>query len=207
MHAADHPADHQGRRHQVRQDRGRHRLAGRRHDVAVRLLPVLDQRRGRVGHLLPQGLHRTASPGGDRRARAVGGRASRSGGRRSGRWRPMSPRWCTGRGDRSGAGGHRGAVRQGRRRALDARTLADATGELPGATVSVGHSARRTRWWRSDWWSRNAARRASARAAPRSTTSRSPTRRRCWRSEDFLHGQVALLRRGRKSLAAGRRSG
>ena len=46
--------------------------------------------------------------------------------------------------DGSGAGGLRGAVRQGRPvRALDARTLADATGELPGAEVSVGHVRRR----------------------------------------------------------------
>ena len=32
MHAADHAADHQGRRHEVRQDRGRRGLAGRRDD-------------------------------------------------------------------------------------------------------------------------------------------------------------------------------
>ena len=37
------PLDHQGRRHQVRQDRGRHRLARRRADQPVRLLPVLVQ--------------------------------------------------------------------------------------------------------------------------------------------------------------------
>ena len=51
---ADDPADHEGRRLEVRQDRERHGLAGPRHDVAVRLLPVLDQRRGRLGDLLPE---------------------------------------------------------------------------------------------------------------------------------------------------------
>ena len=44
---ADHAAGHQVGRHQVRQDRVRHGLARRRADLAVRLVPVLAQRRGR----------------------------------------------------------------------------------------------------------------------------------------------------------------
>ena len=44
-----HAADHQVRRHEVRQDRGRRPVAGPEHALAVRLLPVLAQRRGREG--------------------------------------------------------------------------------------------------------------------------------------------------------------
>ena len=47
VHALDHAADHQGGRHQVRQDRDRHRLARPRADEPVRVLPVLAQRRRR----------------------------------------------------------------------------------------------------------------------------------------------------------------
>ena len=42
---AVHPADHQGRRHQIRQDRGRHSVARQRTDQPLCLLPVLDQQR------------------------------------------------------------------------------------------------------------------------------------------------------------------
>ena len=70
---ADHPAAHRRptARSSARPSRQRD-LAGRRHDQPVRLLPVLAQRRGRLGGRLPQGLHRPR-PGGDRRARAPGG--------------------------------------------------------------------------------------------------------------------------------------
>ena len=44
-----HAAGDQGRRHQVRQDRGRRAVARPGDDVAVRLPPVLAQRRGREG--------------------------------------------------------------------------------------------------------------------------------------------------------------
>jgi tyrosyl-tRNA synthetase len=43
------PTGHQVRRHEVRQDRGRRPVARPGDDVAVRLLPVLAQRRGREG--------------------------------------------------------------------------------------------------------------------------------------------------------------
>ena len=65
-----HPAGHQGRRHQVRQDRGRRPVARPGHDVAVRLLPVLAQRRGRQGRRAAAHLHLPRS-GGDRGARGA----------------------------------------------------------------------------------------------------------------------------------------
>ena len=61
-------AGHQGRRHQVRQDRGRRALARPGDDVAVRLLPVLAQRRGREGRRAAADLH-LPLPRGDRGAR------------------------------------------------------------------------------------------------------------------------------------------
>ena len=51
----------QGRRHQVRQDRVRHHLARPGDDLAVRLPPVLPQRRGRQGGRLPQGVQPRAA--------------------------------------------------------------------------------------------------------------------------------------------------
>ena len=51
-----HSADHQGRRHEVRQDRGRRGVAGPSHDQPVRLLPVLVQHRRSRHRRLPQGL-------------------------------------------------------------------------------------------------------------------------------------------------------
>ena len=71
VHALATPADHQGRRHQVRQDRGRHRLARPADDLAVRLLPVLAQRRGRHRRQPAAGLH-LPHPRGDRGAGGVG---------------------------------------------------------------------------------------------------------------------------------------
>ena len=76
-----------------------------------------------------------------RRSRSWSGRCarSRSGGRRSGRWPPTSPRWCTGRRRprRSRPPARRCSARA-TRHALDARTLRDATAELPGASVPAG---------------------------------------------------------------------
>ncbi len=60
-----HATDHQGGRHQVRQDRVRHRLARPGSDQPVRVLPVLDQRRRPGRGRLPQGVHR-AAPRADR---------------------------------------------------------------------------------------------------------------------------------------------
>ena len=91
-----HPAGHQGRRHQVRQDRGRRGLARPDDDQPVRLLPVLDQRRrpgrGQLPALLqlPVAARRSRSW---RRRR----RSGRRPGWRSGRSPRSSPRWCTAR--------------------------------------------------------------------------------------------------------------
>jgi tyrosyl-tRNA synthetase len=91
--------------------------------------------------------------------------------------------------------------------ALDARTLADATGELPGAEVSVGTSVTDALVATGLVESRNAARRAIGDGGASLNNVRLADPERALTEEDFLHGRVALLRRGRKSLAAARRAG
>jgi tyrosyl-tRNA synthetase len=54
--------------------------------------------------------------------------------------------------------------------------------------------------------SRNAARRAIADGGASLNNVRLHDPEQVLTEEDFLHGRVALLRRGRKSLAAGRRA-
>ena len=66
----DQPAHHQGRRHQVRQDRGRSRLAEPRDALALRLLPVLAAGRRRRRRALPEDLH-LPGPRGDRAPRGA----------------------------------------------------------------------------------------------------------------------------------------
>ncbi|MEO5980708.1 MAG: tyrosine--tRNA ligase [Pedococcus sp.] len=89
---------------------------------------------------------------------------------------------------------------------LDARTLGDATGELPGGELSVGMSVTDALVAVGLVDSRNAARRAigDGGASLNNVKLTDPERR--LEEDDFLHGEVALLRRGRKALAAGRRS-
>ena len=89
---------------------------------------------------------------------------------------------------------------------LDARTLADATGELPGADVPVGTSVTEALVAVGLVESRNAARRAIADGGASLNNTRIIDPEQVLRDVDFLHGQVALLRRGRKSLAAARRA-
>ena len=69
VHALDDAAAHQGRRHEVRQDRGRQRLARPGDDLAVRVLPVLAQRRRPGRRRLPQGASRSAAATRSRRWR------------------------------------------------------------------------------------------------------------------------------------------
>jgi tyrosyl-tRNA synthetase len=88
--------------------------------------------------------------------------------------------------------------------ALDARTLDDATGELPGGEVSVGMSATEVLVAVGLVDSRNAARRVIGDGGASLNNVRLTDPERPLVDADFLHGQVALLRRGRKSLAAGR---
>ena len=86
VHALAHAADHQGRRHEVRQDRGRHRLARPGADLAVRLLPVLAQRRRPRRRRATCGASRSASARGDRGARGGDRRAARGPRGASARW-------------------------------------------------------------------------------------------------------------------------
>jgi tyrosyl-tRNA synthetase len=90
--------------------------------------------------------------------------------------------------------------------ALDARTLQDATAELPGGAVAPGDSVVDALVATGLVESRNAARRviADGGASVNNVKVRDPEA--LLTEDDFLHGQVALVRRGRKSLAAARRS-
>ncbi|TPG19908.1 tyrosine--tRNA ligase [Pedococcus bigeumensis] len=88
--------------------------------------------------------------------------------------------------------------------ALDERTLADATGELPGGEVAVGMSVTDALVAVGLVDSRNAARRAIGDGGASLNNVKLTDPEHQLEAADFLHGRVALLRRGRKSLAAGR---
>jgi tyrosyl-tRNA synthetase len=88
--------------------------------------------------------------------------------------------------------------------ALDERTLADATGELPGGEVAVGMSVTDALVAVGLVDSRNAARRAIGDGGASLNNVKLTDPEHQLVASDFLHGRVALLRRGRKSLAAGR---
>jgi len=87
---------------------------------------------------------------------------------------------------------------------LDARTLTDATAELPGGMVQVGSSVVDALVAVGLVDSRNAARRAIADGGASVNNVKVTDPEQVLGSQDFLHGRVALLRRGRKSLAAAR---
>jgi tyrosyl-tRNA synthetase len=89
--------------------------------------------------------------------------------------------------------------------ALDPRTLRDATGELPGGELSVGMSVTDALVAVGLVDSRNAARRAIGDGGASLNNVKLTDPEQVLGEHDFLHGSVALLRRGRKSLAAGRR--
>ena len=89
--------------------------------------------------------------------------------------------------------------------ALDPRTLGDATGELPGGELSVGMSVTDALVAVGLVDSRNAARRAIGDGGASLNNVKLTDPEQVLGEHDFLHGSVALLRRGRKSLAAGRR--
>jgi tyrosyl-tRNA synthetase len=88
---------------------------------------------------------------------------------------------------------------------LDERTLADATAELPGGEVAVGMSVTDALVAVGLVDSRNAARRAIGDGGASLNNVKLTDPEQQLEVADFLHGRVALLRRGRKSLAAGRR--
>ncbi len=90
--------------------------------------------------------------------------------------------------------------------ALDAATLRDATAELPGGVVSVGASVTDALVAVGLVESRNAARRAIGEGGASLNNVKLSDAEQPLGEQDFLHGRVALFRRGRKSLAAGRRA-
>jgi tyrosyl-tRNA synthetase len=88
--------------------------------------------------------------------------------------------------------------------ALDERTLVDATEELPGAAVAAGTSVVDALVAVGLVDSRNAARRTIGEGGASVNNTKVADPERVLGADDFLHGRVALLRRGRKSLAAAR---
>jgi len=90
-------------------------------------------------------------------------------------------------------------------RALDAATLADATDALPGATVEPGVAVVDAFVAAGLVDSRNAARRVIADGGAFVNNGRVASADAVLADEDFVNGRVALLRRGRKALAAARR--
>ena len=90
--------------------------------------------------------------------------------------------------------------------ALDARTLRDATAELPGASVPAGTPLVEALVASGLVESRNAARRVLGEGGVSVNNVKVSDLEAQLTEQDFLHGQVALLRRGRKSLAAARRA-
>lgn len=91
-------------------------------------------------------------------------------------------------------------------RALDAGTLRDATAELPGGGVAPGDSVVDALVATGLVESRNAARRVITDGVVSVNNIKVTDPAAVLAADDFLHGQVALLRRGRKSLAAARHS-
>ena len=89
--------------------------------------------------------------------------------------------------------------------ALDAGTLRDATSELPGAELAPGDSVVDALVATGLVESRNAARRVISDGGASVNNVKVSDLEAVLSADDFLHGQVALVRRGRKSLAAARR--
>ena len=89
---------------------------------------------------------------------------------------------------------------------LDVATLRDATAELPGAEVAPGVSVVDALVATGLVESRNAARRVISDGGVSVNNVKVTDLEAALTADDFLHGQVALVRRGRKSLAAARRS-
>ncbi|MFW5470043.1 tyrosine--tRNA ligase [Knoellia sp. CPCC 206435] len=90
--------------------------------------------------------------------------------------------------------------------ALDASTLRDATAELPGGEVSPGMTMTDALVAVGLVESRNAARRAIGDGGASVNGTKVTDPEMTLRDEDFLHGAVAILRRGRKSMAAARKA-
>ncbi|WP_392541864.1 tyrosine--tRNA ligase [Oryzobacter telluris] len=89
-------------------------------------------------------------------------------------------------------------------RSLDARTLREATAELPGGEVAVGTSLVDALVAVGLVDSRNAARRAIGEGGASVNGEKVTDAQHVLTEGDLLHGEVVVLRRGRKNLAAGR---
>ncbi len=92
-------------------------------------------------------------------------------------------------------------------RALDAGTLRQATAELPGGVVAVGDSLVDALVAVGLVDSRNAARRAIGEGGASVNGEKVTDADRVLGDADLLHGEVVVLRRGRRNLAAGRVQG
>ena len=90
--------------------------------------------------------------------------------------------------------------------ALDAATLRDATAELPGAAVARGTSVVDAFVAAGLAESRNAARRTIGEGGASVNNVKVTDPDALLADADFLHGQVAVLKRGRRNLAAARRA-
>ncbi|MEO5609615.1 MAG: tyrosine--tRNA ligase [Ornithinibacter sp.] len=88
--------------------------------------------------------------------------------------------------------------------ALDARTLEDATAELPGGRVTVGMPVVEALVAVGLVDSRNSARRAISDGGASVNGTKVRDVERVIEPADVLHDRVVVLRRGRKALAAGR---
>ncbi|CCH76376.1 Tyrosyl-tRNA synthetase [Nostocoides japonicum T1-X7] len=89
--------------------------------------------------------------------------------------------------------------------ALDADTLSDATAELPGAVLEPGVSVVDALVAVGLADSRNAGRRTVGEGGASVNGRKVTDADQILAPEDFLHGRVAVLRRGRRNLAAARR--
>jgi tyrosyl-tRNA synthetase len=86
--------------------------------------------------------------------------------------------------------------------ALDAVTIRDATAELPGAAVAAGATITEALFATGLVESRNAARRAVGDGAVSLNGVKVSDAELPLASDDFLHGVAAVIRRGKKNLAA-----
>ena len=89
---------------------------------------------------------------------------------------------------------------------IDARTLADATAELPGGSVPVGTSVVDALVATGLAESKGAARRLIGEGGVSINNVKVSDPEHTLGDDAFLHGSIALLRRGRKNLAAARRA-
>ncbi|WP_380168515.1 S4 domain-containing protein [Jannaschia sp. R86511] len=87
-------------------------------------------------------------------------------------------------------------------RGVDERTLVDAAGELPSATLPVGSGLVDALTATGLSPSRSAARRSIGEGAVHVNNVKATAEDAVLGAEDFVHGRVAVLRRGRKTLAA-----